>query len=130
VELKDVVITGAVRIPIGQFGGSLKDFQVYELGAKAIAGLIKKTGINPKEIDEVIIACNRLDGVGLNPARSAAHFAGISEKIPAYTVVKVCPAGLKTLALASQAIRLGEAEVIIAGGEYEQYAPHLEGSSV
>lgn len=125
-ELKDIVITEAVRLPIGRFGGSLKDYQVYELGALAIRGLIERTGIDPKEISEVIMACNRLDGVGLNPARTAAHFSGIPETVPAHTVVKVCPAGLKAIALATQAIRLGEAEVIVAGGmESMSNMPHI-----
>lgn len=125
-ELRDIVITEAVRLPIGRFGGSLKDYQVYELGALAIGGVLEKAGIDPQEIDEVIMACNRLDGVGLNPARTAAYFAGIPESVPAQTVVKVCPAGLKAIALATQAIRLREAEVIIAGGmESMSNMPHI-----
>ncbi|MCZ7567282.1 MAG: thiolase family protein [Ardenticatenaceae bacterium] len=124
--IKDIVIAGAVRLPIGRFGGSLKDCPVYELGASAIRGLIERTGIDPKAIGEVILACNRLDGVGLNPARTAAHFAGVPESVPAHTVVMVCPAGLKALALATQAIRLGEAEVIVAGGmESMSNMPHI-----
>ena len=81
-ELKDIVIAGAVRTPIGRFGGSLKGFQVYDLGSRAMAGLLEKTGIDPAMVDEVIVACNRLDGVGLNPARTAAHFAGLPESVP------------------------------------------------
>ena len=125
-ELKEVVIAGAVRTPIGRFGGSLKDFQVYDLGASAIAGLLERTSIDHETVDEVIMACNRLDGVGMNPARAAAHFAGLPESVPAQTVVMVCPAGLKALSLACQSIRLNEAEVVIAGGmESMSNMPHI-----
>ncbi len=125
-KIEDVVIAGGVRLPIGRFGGSLLGFQVYELGAKAIAGLVDRTGIDVDLVDDVIMACNRLDGVGLNPARSAAYLGGIPLKTPAFTVIKVCPAGLKAVAIASQEIRLGEANIIIAGGfESMSNMPHL-----
>lgn len=125
-ESNDIVIVEAVRLPIGRFGGSLKGFQVYELGTLAIRGVMERTGIDAEVIAEVIMACNRLDGVGLNPARSAAHFAGIPEAVPAHTVVKVCPAGLKAVALAAQAVRLGEADVVVAGGmESMSNIPHI-----
>lgn len=124
--MNDIVIIDAVRLPIGRFGGSLKDYQVYDLGALAIRGLIERTGIDPHAINQVIMACNRLDGVGLNPARTAAFFGGVPESVPAHTVVMVCPAGLQAIALATQAIRLGEAEVIVAGGmESMSNIPHI-----
>jgi len=125
-KIEDVVIAGGVRLPIGRFGGSLLGFQVYELGAKAITGLVERTGIDTDLVDDVIMACNRLDGVGLNPARSAAFLGGIPLKTPACTIIKVCPAGLKAVAVASQEIRLGEANIIIAGGfESMSNMPHL-----
>jgi acetyl-CoA C-acetyltransferase len=125
-KIEDVVIADGVRLPIGRFGGSLLRFQVYELGGLAIAGLLERTGIDPASVDDVIMACNRLDGVGLNPARSAAFLGGIPLDTPAFTVIKVCPAGLKAAAIASQEIRLGEAEIIVVGGfESMSNMPHI-----
>lgn len=125
-ELQDVVIVSAVRLPIGRFGGSLRDLKVYDLGGHAIAAAVKKAEIDPKEVDEVIMSHTRQDGTGPNPARTAALLAGIPIDVPAHTVNKVCAAGLKAMALATQAIRTGDAEVIVCGGmESMSNIPHL-----
>ncbi|MBF7083005.1 thiolase family protein [Desulfallas sp. Bu1-1] len=125
-NLQDVVIVSAVRLPIGRFGGSLKDLKVYNLGGYAISAAVKKAGIAPGQVDEVIMSHTRQDGTGPNPARSAALLAGIPVEVPAHTVNKVCAAGVKAMALATQAIRIGDAEVIVCGGmESMSNIPHL-----
>lgn len=125
-KLQDVVIVSAARLPIGRFGGSLRDFKVYDLGGHAIAAAVKKAGIDPKEIDEVIMSHTRQDGTGTNPARTASLLAGMPVEVPAHTVNKVCAAGLKAVALATQAIRVGDAEVIVCGGmESMSNIPHI-----
>jgi len=122
----DVVITDAVRIPIGRFGGSLKNLEVYQLGAMAIRGLLERSKINPELIDEVLMSHTRQDGTGTNPARNMALFGGVPIRVPAHTVNMVCPAGLKAQHLASMAIRLGEAQVVVCGGaESMSNIPHL-----
>jgi len=141
----DVVVVGAVRTPVGKFGGCLKDFQAYELGAFAIKGLLKKLNLKPVadqegypsrlpkgmielermyhdyegvevKVDEVIMGNVLQAAQGQNPARQAAIFAGIPKEVPALTVNMVCGSGLKAIALAAQNIACGESEVIIAGG--------------
>ncbi len=125
-DLQDVVIVSAARLPIGRFGGSLRDFKVYDLGGHAIAAAIKKIGIDPQKIDEVVMSHTRQDGTGTNPARTAALLGGVPVEVPAHTVNKVCAAGLKAVALTTQAIRLGEAEIIVCGGmESMSNIPHL-----
>ena len=126
VKLEDCVIVSAVRIPIGKFGGTLKDHKVYDLGAIAIKAAIEKAGIDPKIIDEVIMSHTRQDGTGTNPARTAALKGGVPISITAHTVNKVCAAGLKAVSLATQAIRVGDAECIIVGGmESMSNIPHI-----
>lgn len=125
-SLQDVVIVDAVRIPIGRFGGSLRELQVWRLGALAIKGVLARTGLDPEMVDEVIMSHTRQDGTGTNPARNMALYAGIPKRVPAHTVNMVCAAGLKALHLATQSIRLGEAEIVIAGGaESMSNIPHL-----
>lgn len=125
-DLQDVVIVSAVRLPIGRFGGSLRDLKVYDLGGYAISAAVERAGIDSKEVDEVIMSHTRQDGTGPNPARTAAILAGMPVETPAHTVNKVCAAGLKAMALATQAIRLGDAEVIVCGGmESMSNIPHL-----
>jgi acetyl-CoA C-acetyltransferase len=125
-SLTDVVVTDAVRIPIGRFGGTLKDFEVYQLGAFAIKGLLERSKIDPHMIDEVIMSHTRQDGTGTNPARNMALFGGVPKNVPAHTVNMVCPAGLKAQHLASQSIRLGETQVAVVGGaESMSNIPHL-----
>jgi acetyl-CoA C-acetyltransferase len=115
-ELKDVVLCSAVRTPLGRFGGTLRNFKVYDLGATAIRETIKRGNISPKIVDEVIVSHCRQAGNGPNPARTAAVRGGIPIEVPAHTVNKACPSGLKAIVLASQALRLGDAEVIVVGG--------------
>lgn len=122
----NVVIVAAGRTPVGSFGGMLSEIPAAQLGAKVIAGLLKNTGIKPELIDEVILGQVLTAGVGMNPARQAAIYAGLPDTIPSMTINKVCGSGLKAVALAAQAIRSGDAEVVIAGGqENMSLAPHV-----
>jgi acetyl-CoA C-acetyltransferase len=115
-ELKDVVLCSAVRTPLGSFGGTLRNFKVYDLGTMVLRETIKRGNINPETVDEVIVSHCRQAGNGPNPARTAAVKAGIPIEVPAHTVNKACPSGLKAIVLASQALRLDDAEVIVVGG--------------
>jgi len=126
VKLEDCVIVSGVRIPIGKFGGSLKDFKVYDLGGFAIKAAVEKAGIKPDMVDEVIMSHTRQDGTGTNPARTALLRAGLPIPTPAHTVNKVCAAGIKAVSLATQAIRVGDAEIVVVGGmESMSNIPHL-----
>ena len=126
VKLEDCVIVSAVRIPIGRFGGSLRDFKVYDLGGEAIRAAIERAGITPDSVDEVIMSHTRQDGTGTNPARTASLKGGVPIPVPAHTVNKVCAAGFKAVALATQAIRVGDADIVVAGGmESMSNIPHL-----
>ncbi len=123
---EDVVITDAVRIPIGKFGGSLRELEVYQLGALSIKALLERSKIDPRVIDEVVMSHTRQDGTGTNPARNMALFGGIPVSVPAHTVNMVCPAGLKAQHLASLSIRTGETAVAVVGGaESMSNIPHL-----
>lgn len=123
---EDIVITDAVRIPIGKFGGTLRDLEVYQLGALAIKSLLERSRIDPELIDEVVMSHTRQDGTGTNPARNMALFGGVPIKVPAHTVNMVCPAGLKAQHLASLSIRVGETQVAVVGGaESMSNIPHL-----
>lgn len=114
--MKEVVIVGAVRTPIGSFNGALSAFSAVELGAIVIKEVIERTGIPKEEIDEVIFGNVLQAGLGQNPARQAALKAGVPMEIAAVTVNKVCGSGLETVNLAAKAIRSGDGEIIIAGG--------------
>jgi len=114
--MKNVVIVGAVRTPIGSFGGSLASFSAPDLGAAAIAAVLKKTGVSPDEVQEVIMGCVLTAGIGQAPARQAALKAGIHNRVPCTTVNKVCASGMKSVMYAVNQIKSGEADVIIAGG--------------
>lgn len=114
--MKEVVIIGGVRTPIGSFGGALASFTAPELGAAAISGVLKKFGVKPDDVDEVIMGNVLSAGVGQAPARQAALKAGLSDKTPATTINKVCASGMKAVMLAANQIMSGEADVIIAGG--------------
>ncbi len=115
--MTDVVIVAATRTAIGTFGGSLSSLQATELGAIVIRSLIEKTGITADAIDEVLMGQVLTAGCGQNPARQAAIKAGIPATASAMTINKVCGSGLKALHLAAQAIKAGDADVIIAGGQ-------------
>jgi acetyl-CoA C-acetyltransferase len=124
--MENAVIVAAGRTALGNFGGTLAEIPAAQLGAKVIASLLAKTGLKPDQIDEVIIGQVLTAGVGMNPARQAAIYAGLSESTPAITINKVCGSGLKAVALAAQAIRAGDAEIIIAGGQENMSAsPHV-----
>ncbi|OGD20850.1 MAG: acetyl-CoA acetyltransferase [Candidatus Aminicenantes bacterium RBG_16_63_16] len=114
--MTDIVVVGGIRTPIGRFGGALKDVAAYDLGAAAILGVLKKTGLPGKVIDDVILGSCRQAGNGPNPSRTAMVRGGIPEDVPALTLNMACPSGMRALTLASQAIRLGEAQVVLVGG--------------
>ena len=123
---QDVVIASACRTAIGTFGGALKDVPAVELGAVVVREAVRRAGIRPDQVDEVVMGNILQAGLGMNPARQAAIKAGLPESVPAHTVNKVCGSGLKAVMLASQAIRCGDAEVVVAGGmESMSGAPYL-----
>ena len=113
---KTVYIVSAVRTPLGSFGGSLKDVSATQLGATAIKAAVEKAGLQPNQIDEVIMGCVIQAGVGQAPARQAAKFAGLPDNVVATTVNKVCASGMKAIAQAAQSILLGDTEIAVAGG--------------
>jgi acetyl-CoA C-acetyltransferase len=122
----EVVLAGAVRTPIGTFGGSFVDTPATELGAVALREALRRAGIQSDEVDEVIMGNVLSAGLGMNPARQAAIAAGIPDSVPATSINKVCGSGLKAVALATQAIILGDADVVLAGGmEGMSTAPYL-----
>ncbi len=124
--MKKVVIVSSVRTPVGSYGGVFKNTSAVELGKVAVKAAIERAGINPEIIDEVIYGNVLQAGQGQNVARQVSIGAGIPDYVTAYTVNKVCGSGLKTVALAAQAIKAGDAEVIIAGGtENMSMAPYL-----
>jgi len=124
--MQDVVIVAAGRTAIGSFGGSLAGVAPHLMGATVIKGLLEKSGVAAEQIDEVILGQVLTAGCGQNPARQASIHAGLPETTPAMTINKVCGSGLKALHLATQAIRCGDAEMIIAGGqENMSQSPHI-----
>jgi acetyl-CoA C-acetyltransferase len=124
--MEDVVIVDAVRTAIGKFGGTLAEIPAHQLGARVIAALLKRTGVDAARVDEVIMGQVLTAGAGQNPARQAAIGAGLPVEIPAMTINKVCGSGLKSVQLAVQAIRCGDADIIVAGGqENMNLAPHV-----
>ncbi len=123
---EDVVIVAAGRTAVGSFGGTLSQIPASSLGAKVIAAVLERSGLKPEQVDEVIMGQILTAGVGQNPARQAAIEAGLPVSVPCMTINKVCGSGLKSVHLAAQAIRCGDAEVIIAGGqENMSLAPHV-----
>ncbi len=124
--MTDAVIVAAVRTAVGNFSGSLAKIPAAELGGKVIAALIAKTGVSPDQVDEVIMGQVLAAGTGQNPARQAVIKGGLPESVPAMTINKVCGSGVKSVQLAAQAIRAGDAEIVIAGGqENMSLAPHV-----
>jgi len=123
--MKEVVIVSAVRTAIGSFLGSLSNIPAPKLGAAAIKGAIEKINLDPNLVDEVYMGNVLQANVGQAPARQAAIFAGLPDSIPATTVNKVCASGMKSVILATQAIKCGDADVVVAGGmENMSLAPH------
>ena len=123
--MQDVYIVSAVRTPIGSFMGSLSSVPASKLGAAAIKGAFAKIGLNPNEVNEVVMGCVLQAGVGQAPARQAAIYAGLPESVICTTINKVCASGMKSIAYGAQAIMLGQADVVIAGGmENMSMVPH------
>jgi acetyl-CoA C-acetyltransferase len=128
--MDDVVIVAALRTAVGKFGGSLVKVPASDLGAHVIKGLLAKTGLKPDMISEVIMGQVLTAGVGQNPARQASIRSGLPDMVPAYTINKVCGSGLKATHLAAQAIKCGDAGIIIAGGQENMSAsPHVLNNS-
>src|SRR5438132_4988569 len=125
-ETREAVIISAVRTPVGKFQGSLKDFKATDLGALVVRESVKRAGVKPEEVDEVIMGCVVQAGLGQNPARQAALRGGLPPSVSAVTVNKVCGSGLKAVMMAAQGIQLGDTEIVVAGGmESMTNAPYL-----
>jgi acetyl-CoA C-acetyltransferase len=124
--MQEPVIVSAVRTPVGAFGGQFRDVSATELGRHAVRAAIERAGITAEQVDEVLLGCVLQAGLGQNPARQVALGAGIPKEAPATTINMLCGSGLKSVALASQIIRAGDAEIIVAGGmENMSQAPYL-----
>lgn len=114
--MKEVCIVSAVRTPLGSWGGSLKSLSATELGAVAIKGAVEKAGIQPEDVDDVLMGCVLQANLGQAPARQAAKKAGLPNEVNCTTVNKVCASGMKAVMQAAQSILLGDAEIVVAGG--------------
>ncbi|MBI3140128.1 MAG: acetyl-CoA C-acyltransferase [Sphingobacteriales bacterium] len=114
--MKEVVILSAVRTPLGSFGGSLKSLSATQLGAAAIKGALQKAGLQPGQVNDVLMGCVIQANLGQAPARQAAKFAGLPNEVNCTTINKVCASGMKAIALAAQSIALGDADIVVAGG--------------
>lgn len=115
-QQRTVYIVSAVRTPMGSFGGSLKDFSATQLGGIAIKAAVERAGLNPAQVQEVLMGSVIQANLGQAPARQASKFAGLPDSVIATTVNKVCASGMKAIALAAQSILLGDAEIVVAGG--------------
>jgi acetyl-CoA C-acetyltransferase len=123
--MKDVVIVSAVRTPIGSFQGALSSIPATQLGAAAIAGALKKINLDPLSVQEVFMGSVLQANLGQAPARQAALGAGLSNAVPCTTINKVCASGMKAIALAANAIRVGDVDIAVAGGmENMSQVPH------
>ena len=114
--MKEVYIISAARTAIGSFGGSLKDFSATQLGAVAIKEAVKRAGIKPEDVQDVLMGCVMQAGLGQAPAHQAAKFAGLPDHVNCTTVNKVCASGMKAVMQAAQSIMLGDADIVVAGG--------------
>ena len=125
-ELNEAVIISAARTPVGKFLGSLKGFSATELGAMVVRESVKRAGVKPEDVDEVIMGCVIQAGLGQNPARQAALNGGLPSTVSAVTVNKVCGSGLKAVMMAAQGVQLGDTEIVVAGGmESMSNSPYL-----
>src|SRR6187549_2163614 len=123
---REAVIISAVRTPVGKLLGSLKSFTATQLGAIVVRESVKRAGVAPEDVDEVIMGCVIQAGLGQNPARQAALNGGLPSTVAAVTVNKVCGSGLKAVMMAAQGVQLGDSEMVIAGGmESMSNAPYL-----
>ena len=114
--MREVVIAGACRTPIGTFGGGLKTLSAVTLGGLVVADALKRAGVQPDAVDEVIMGNVLQAGLGEDPARQCSVNAGVRIDVPAFTVNEVCGSGLKAVALGAQAIAAGDSDVVVAGG--------------
>src|ERR1044072_4829609 len=114
--MKEVYIVSAVRTPLGSWGGALKDLTAPRLGAIAIKAALARAGVKGDDVDEVLMGCVLQANLGQAPARQAARFAGLPDKVVCTTVNKVCASGMKSVAQGAQAIMLGDADIVVAGG--------------
>lgn len=125
-ELKEAVIISAARTPVGKFLGSLKGFTAPQLGAIVVRESVKRAGVKPEDVDEVIMGCVIQAGLGQNSARQAALNGGLPNTVAAVTVNKVCGSGLKAVMMAAQGVQLGDVDIVVAGGmESMSNAPYL-----
>ena len=128
--MKDIVIVAAARTAVGKFGGSLAGVPATELGATVIKDLLRRTGVAPEQVGEVIMGQVLAAGVGQNPARQAGMKAGLPKEVPALTINAVCGSGLKAVMLAAQSVAFGDSEIVIAGGQENMSAsPHVVNGS-
>jgi acetyl-CoA C-acetyltransferase len=124
--MRDVVIVAAVRTAVGKFQGALSEMTATQLGAVVVREAVARAGIDPSLVDECIMGCVLPAGLGQNPARQAALGGGLADRVAALTINMVCGSGLKAVALAAQAIAMGDAEIVVAGGmESMSNAPYL-----
>src|SRR5580700_6281898 len=126
---KEVYIISALRTPIGSFGGALKDLPATKLGGIAIKAAIEKAGIQPGQVQDVLMGSVLQANLGQAPARQAAKGAGLPDEVNCSTINKVCASGMKAISLAAQSIRLGDADLVVAGGMESMsntpfYSPH------
>ena len=125
-ERREAVIISAARTPTGKFLGSLMGFTAPQLGALVVRESVRRAGVAPEEVDEVIMGCVVQAGLGQNPARQAALHGGVPFGVSAVTINKVCGSGLKSVMMAAQGIQLGDSEIVVAGGmESMSNAPYL-----
>jgi acetyl-CoA C-acetyltransferase len=125
-DRREAVIVSAVRTPTGKFQGALKNFSATDLGAMVVRESVRRAGVAPEEVDEVIMGCVIQAGLGQNPARQAALKGGIPFGVSAVTINKVCGSGLKSVMMAAQGVQLGDSEVVVAGGmESMSNAPYI-----
>src|SRR5712691_1153938 len=128
--MEEIYIVGAVRTPIGKFGGTLAKTSAADLGALVIKDVLKRAGVKPEQVSEVIMGQVLTAATGQNPARQAAIKAGLPDMIPAMTINKVCGSGLKAAMLAAQSIANGDSDIVVAGGqESMSLAPHAMNGS-
>lgn len=124
--IRDAVIISAVRTPTGKFLGALKGFTAPQLGGMVVAEAVRRAGVKPEEVDEVIMGCVIQAGVGQNPARQAALKGGLPDAVSALTLNMVCGSGLRSVMMAAQAVQLGDSDVVVAGGmESMSNSPYL-----
>ena len=124
--MEDIVIVGAARTPIGKFGGALASLPAAKLGAHIIRKVLERAGVAPDQVSEVIMGQVLTAGVGQNPARQAAIWAGLPDMVPAMTINKVCGSGLKAAMLGAQSIANGDADIVVCGGQENMSAsPHV-----